>query len=281
MPVLRLVSRRSSHRLLHVLHGDKPPVPAGGGLRVHIRRLGGDGLRPGHEGRRAALGAAAAVPGAGRERPLRPGARVQDRLLQDLPQLVQPPAAPGGGADHRTAQLRRQHVQVHPDALLLRLVQQVHAKRRRPGNLQNLQRQGQVPLQAGGVRHHQRHVRLPAQQVVPGDLLLGGAGVEGVGPRQVHQGIGPAVICIRPPGGFHRLAGPVSGVLAQVGQRVEYGGFPHVGVAHQGDHRPLPFGSSHFHPLLVLHTATICARRRKGAGGKIPYSAVSLQKLWN
>ena len=44
----------------------------------------------------------------------------------------------------------------------MRLVQQVHAKRRRPGNLQNLQRQGQVSLQAGGVRHHQRHVRLPA-----------------------------------------------------------------------------------------------------------------------
>ena len=159
------------------------------------------------------------------------------RLLQRPAQGVQPPAAAGRRPHHRAAQPALQGRQVHPDVFFGRLVQQVHAHHHRPGNLQNLEHQRQIPGKAGGVHHHQGDVRLAGEQVVPGHLLLGAAGMEGVGSGQVHQGVGGVPVCIGPPGGGYGFSRPVAGVLVQVCQGVEYGGFPHVGVAHQGHHR--------------------------------------------
>ena len=129
-------------------------------------------------------------------------------------------------------------LEVNLNALFCRLVQQVHTDYHRPRNLQNLQRQSQIPLQTGGVRYHQRDVRLSGQQIVPCDLLLGAAGVEGVGPGQIDQGVGFVVICIDACGGGYGLARPVAGVLVQMGQSVENRGLSNVRIACQGDGRP-------------------------------------------
>ncbi len=62
------------------------------------------------------------------------------------------------------------------------------------------------------------------------------------------------MICIEAPGGSHGFAGPVTRMLVQIGQRVEYSGFSHVGIAYQRNNRRRICCDSHAIPLLVVLT---------------------------
>ena len=211
------------------------PVPALSHGVVLDGHTGRYGRRAGHIRRRTAF-RTVWTPGTAVD--LRSGRRIAGRVLQQLPQGVQTPPATRRRARYRTAQFLLKSMEVNLNALFCRLVQQVHADYHRPRNLQDLQRQSQIPLQTGGVRYHQRDIRLSGQQIVPCDLLLGAAGVEGVGPGQIDQGVGFVVICIDACGGGYGLARPVAGVLVQMGQSVENRGLSNVRIACQGDGRP-------------------------------------------
>ena len=171
------------------------------------------------------------APGVGR-----PGAL---SLGQDGPgQLRQAPAPAGGGAHHRAGELPGQGGQVNFQAVLFRLVQQVHAHHQPGCDLPDLQDEIQVSAKAGGVRHGQGHIRRAGEKIIPGHLLLGGVGGEGIGAGQVHQADGAVP---GPEGALRRgngFARPVPRMLMQPRQGVEDGGFAHIGIARQG-HREL------------------------------------------
>ena len=161
--------------------------------------------------------------------------RCGDCFFQQLLELREATAAAGGSTGNRTAQQFFECIQVYLDMLSRRLIQEVHAHHHRPGGGHDLQDQHQVPLQAGGVGYHQSHIRLFGEKVVPSHLLLGAAGMQRVGARQIHQSICSAVIKVVAPGYLHGLARPVPRVLAEVGQGVEQGRLTYIGVAHQGN----------------------------------------------
>ena len=148
--------------------------------------------------------------------------------------LLQPA---GGGPHYRDPEPGGEGAQVHGDPFPGGFVQQVHAEDRPGLELQDLEGQHQAPLQTGGVADHDGGVRLSGAEEVPGGLLLGGAGRQRIGPGQVHEPVCPALIVVPPLGGGDRLARPVPRVLAQAGEGVEEGGFPHVGVPRQRDRR--------------------------------------------
>ena len=153
--------------------------------------------------------------------------------------LSDPLAAAGRRADHRHAQGLRKGRRVHGDALLLRLVQQVHAQHRPGLHRQDLQREGQAPPKAGAVQDHDAGVRPAGSDEVRRRPLLLGHGPEGVGPRHVHQGEGPPVHPGRARLEAHGLARPVARVLPKARGGVEQGALAHVGVAaeaHDGGH---------------------------------------------
>ena len=154
-------------------------------------------------------------------------------------QLVQPLSPSGAGPHRRHPQPAGQLLQIHPDPLALRLIQQVDAHHRAGLELQHLEDQVQVALQAGGVAYHHRSVRSAEAEKVPGHLLFRRMGHQRISTGQVHQHIVHPPVPAPPPGSSHRLARPVSRVLMQACQGIEHGGFAHVGIACQGNH-PFP-----------------------------------------
>ena len=180
-----------------------------------------------------------------------------DHPLYRRHQRLQPFPPAGGGAHHGHPQTAGQPLQLHPHTLALRLVQEVDAHHGAGLELQGLEYQIQVALQAGGVAHHHRPVRAAEAKEVPGHLLLGGVGHEGVGAGEVHQHIAPAAPLTAALGAGHCLARPVAGVLAQAGKGVEHGGLAHVGIARQGHDAVIG-------PLTPEHQGGV---RRPGAGG--------------
>jgi len=115
------------------------------------------------------------------------------------------------------------------------LIQEVDAQHHRPGDLQDLEDQGEVAFQAGSVGDDEGDVGLTGEDKIPGDFLLGGAGIKGVSPREVHEGIGTAAVCKDAVSGIHGFTGPVSGMLVEVSQGVKDGRFADVRVTHEGD----------------------------------------------
>ena len=152
--------------------------------------------------------------------------------LHQLPQALVPP---GGGSHHRHAQKAGKLRSIHLDPLAPRLVHQIDAHNGARGDLQRLEHQIQVALQAGGITDHHRAVGTAKAEEVPGHLFLGGMGHKGIGPRQIHQNIVPAPVGMPPLRVGHRLSRPIPGVLTEVGQRIEYRGLAHVGIPRQGD----------------------------------------------
>ena len=171
-----------------------------------------------------------------------------DKRGNGLPEGVQSLLPPGGNACHRHAQLFGQGVQIHLDPQPPGLVHEVDAHQRPARQLQHLERQDQAALQTGGVAHHHHRVRLSALDVIPGHRLLLRVSRQGICPRQVDELVFLPLERILSFGGGHRLARPVSRVLAQSGQRVEQGGLPHVGIARQR------------HPVHVATARTGCSR---------------------
>ena len=133
----------------------------------------------------------------------------------------------------RHAERIRQRGEIRPDAAALCLVHEVDADNGASGDLQNLQHEVQVALEAGRVADDDHGVRSAEAQKVARDLLFGGLGAERVRARNVHEHIRfsrKAAYALRAAHGFAR---PVPGVLAQPGERVEHGALAHVRVPGQ------------------------------------------------
>ena len=158
-----------------------------------------------------------------------------DRLAERRQEAVQALAAPDRRAHHGDPQGILQCGQVHFNALFPGLVQEIDAQHHRVGARHHLQNQVEIPLQAGGVGYHQGGVGLAGTDEVPGDLLLGALGKEGIGAGEVHQGIGLPAVCKAATGGGNGLARPVARVLVEMGQCIKYRGLSHVGISRQGD----------------------------------------------
>ena len=159
--------------------------------------------------------------------------RPQAQIVQSGLHVLQAPFVPGDNADDRDTQPRCQQLQTQTDPLFRRLIQEIHADQHPGRDLQDLKHQIQAPLQGGAVAHRDHRIRLLLAQKAPGHLLLRRVGQEGIGPRQVYQGVG-----ISPDGGAslgqsYGFSGPVAGVLPESCQRIEQRGFSHVGIPRQ------------------------------------------------
>ena len=158
-----------------------------------------------------------------------------DDLLHPLQQLLQAAPAPCARAHDRHAEQALQCLRVHADVPPGRLVQEVDAQHHARRQLQNLQREVEVALQACGVAYDDDGLRAAEAQKVAGDLLLGRARVERIGAGNVHQLIYMPCVAAHAARAGDRLARPVAGVLAHARQRVEHGALADVGVAGQRD----------------------------------------------
>ena len=149
----------------------------------------------------------------------------------------------GGGGDHRDTQLLLQLLGVDRDAVAPSLIHQVEADHHPTGDLQDLQRQRKIALQPSRVEHHHGHIGLAEENEVAGDFLVGAAGLQRVGPRQVDD-LDPLATVLKDTfGPGDRLAGPVAGVLPQAGERVEDGALAGVGIAGEGDQEIMTTGA--------------------------------------
>ena len=174
-------------------------------------------------------------------------------------QLIKALAVPGRGPHHRHPQQPAELCKVHPDPFAPGLVQQVHTDDQVRGQLQHLEHQVQVALKAGGVADGHGAVRAAGEEKVPGGLLLGGVGLQGVAPGQVHQNVPEVPVAAVALGVGHCLAGPVSRMLVHIGKGVEDGALAHVGVAAEG-----------YHPVGVL---TLLYRKPARGGVKMLHGA--------
>ena len=161
-----------------------------------------------------------------------PGARdLRDRREQLRDALV----AARGHRDDGDAELAGQVAGVDREPVATRLVDEVERDHDPSGDLADLQHQRQVALQARRVHDHDDDVRLPEEQRVAGDVLVGAGGQQRVGAGQVDDPVAGTAVGEAALGARHRLARPVADVLAQTGQRVEDGALAGVRVARQGD----------------------------------------------
>ena len=140
------------------------------------------------------------------------------------------------------------------------LVHHIQGHHHRPAQLQQLQRQVQVPFQIGGVHNVNDHIRLIPDDEISGDDLLHGIRTEGINARQIDDGHVAVLIGHRlallllpahPPGKahvgllavvmvqhgagllLHRHAGPVAHMLVGAGQLIEKSRLAAVLVARQ------------------------------------------------
>ena len=143
---------------------------------------------------------------------------------------------PGDCADHRDAQPLLQQPQIRRRMLAARLIHQVDAYHHAGAGFHGLQHQVKVALYAGGIAHHHNGIRPAETDVVAGNLLLGGMSHQGIGAGDIHQQVAVAVLPAGAAGVRHSFARPVAGVLVHAGQGIEYGAFPHIRIAGQGNH---------------------------------------------
>ena len=141
------------------------------------------------------------------------------------------------------AQLALEPGRVDRDPVPLRFVDQVEEDHHLPGDVQNLQGQVQVALEAGGVHDDDRYVGPPEQDEIARHLLVDAARLQRVGTRQVNDLHARSAVGEYALGARNRLAGPVAGVLPQSRQRVEDRALADVRVAGQGDQKVPPVGA--------------------------------------
>ena len=115
----------------------------------------------------------------------------------------------------------------------LGLVKQIHAEDTPVRQLQHLEHQEQIALQAGGVPQHQDAVGLLTPEIFGGNPLLLRPGAEGICAGQIHQPVGPPLIAVAALGHSHSFSRPIAGMLAEPRQGIEQGALPHIGVSHQ------------------------------------------------
>ena len=166
---------------------------------------------------------------------VRTGARAGGDAAGGRQELVDAHPGPGYAADDRHAELPFQARRVHRDAVPPGLVHQVQVDDDAVRDVEDLEREVQVPFEAGGVHHHDGYVGPPEQEEVARHLLVRAARLQGVGAGQVYDLDPLALVGERSLGARDRLSGPVAGVLPEAGQGVEYRALADVGVAREGD----------------------------------------------
>ena len=127
-------------------------------------------------------------------------------------------------------------------------------------HLQNLQCQNQIPGKGKAVAYDHRTVRRIRQKKIPGDGFLGGTGVQRIGTGYIGNMDGVTGMEKSTRFGFHRFAGPVSRMLPQAGESVEYGAFANIGIACQGG-----ADDAHVFSPSDRHTVTRAASSRRRA----------------
>ena len=152
-------------------------------------------------------------------------------------QLRQAAPLPRGAGHDRDAERVLECMYVNADVLAARLVHQVEAEHRAGGDLEHLQNQDQVALEAGRICDQNGHIRLARGEKVARRALFGRAGAQGIGTRQVDQRHRRAAAAHGAVGVCDRLAAPVAGVLAAAGEGIEHGRLADIGVARKGNHR--------------------------------------------
>ncbi len=96
-------------------------------------------------------------------------------------------AAPCRGGNDRNAEFVSQLGRVDTDAPTPGLVHQIEADDHSIGDLEHLDHQVEVALETGRVDHDDGDVGAPEEEEVARDLLVGAAGLQGVGPGQVDE----------------------------------------------------------------------------------------------
>ena len=112
-----------------------------------------------------------------------------NHLREQRHQVVQPAPAARARPDDRHAEQQVQLFEVDGDAAALRLVHQVDADDRARLQLDRLQNEVQVALEARRIAHDDRSVRAAEAQEIPRRFLLGGVGHQRVAARQVDEHI--------------------------------------------------------------------------------------------
>ena len=211
------------HRVVRVQQpqGDPPRIRHAGERDVDLVR------QPGH--RRLDLGRKVLDPA--RPRARRAGRDAAGRRQE----LVDAHPAPGHAAHDRHAELLLQAPRIHRDAVPTGLVHQVQVDDDAVRDVQDLEREVQVPFETGGVDHEDGDVGPPEQDEVARHLLVRASRLQGVGAGQVDDLHPLALVGERPFGARDRLAGPVARVLPEAGQGVEDRALADVGVPGEGD----------------------------------------------
>ena len=168
---------------------------------------------------------------------------VPRRLHRPVHQLGHALALGGGDGHHRDAQVLGQLLHVDGAAVGADLVHHVQRQHHGHPQLQQLQRQVQIPLDIGGVHDVDDAVRLLVQDEIPGDDLLLGVGPQGVDARKIHH---RAVLVVPHLAGLlvHRHAGEIAHMLVGAGQGVEQRGLAAVLVARQCEDHTLSLFST-------------------------------------
>ncbi len=105
-----------------------------------------------------------------------------------------------------------------------------------PGNqLDGLENQVEIPLQAGGVADDDGCVCPAGAEEVPGLFFFGGMRHKGIGSGEIGKYVVMASAVAEAQSVFHGFARPVAGVLFHSGEAVEKGAFAYVGIAGQGN----------------------------------------------
>ena len=156
------------------------------------------------------------------------------QLIQGFGQGAEGLPVSGGHAHRRDAQLCGQGLQIKLDSALFGLVHQIDADERLRAELQKLQDQIQIPLQAAGIADCDDSLRSAEAEKIPRDLLLGRMGLQRIGARRVRELPGMKSSPKSPGGPLHGFSGPVPRVLAKSREAVEDGAFSHIGISGQG-----------------------------------------------
>ena len=96
--------------------------------------------------------------------------------IESLQQFRDPLTGPCGRRDDRHSQLPRQLLDIDADAVPARFVHQIQTDHNALGDFHHLQGQVQIPLQACGIQHDERHVGLSEQNEIARNLFVGTGG---------------------------------------------------------------------------------------------------------
>ena len=121
-------------------------------------------------------------------------------------------------------------LEVDLDLITACLVEEVHAEDDLIGDLQHLQQEVHVALQAGGVSDDDRDVGAVEEDEVAGDLLILARRGEGISTWEVYNLVALASVVEGALSLADRLARPVPRMLLEPREGIEDGALPRIGV---------------------------------------------------